>query len=295
MDRNPRKSKAVIIAIIVVLILVLAGYFLLRKTTTTDPVTGETTSSNNKVFSSLFGTSKKKTLTPVEKSEKDGISNVPENTTPSGTGTNTSIDAGIGSSGSFGTNSGFGVNSGFGSTGSFAPTLKPLPTPGGGSFSSNFGTTSGLNGLTFGNGSGSGSTPNTLTGSNPQTGSPDICPIDDPLTYTDDEKAQLEELLRQYYLLASNIKTNDDIALINNDLSGYRSLIDQSNSLTNQCVSEKSNSSYTGPQIVKDNPYYSGGSSNQTYLPSQTSAWIQGNPGTTISDYGDFENIFDIW
>jgi hypothetical protein len=297
MDRHPRKSKALLITFIILVILLVIGYFLLQNTKTVDPVTGETTTSSNKVFSSLFGTAKKKQLVPVENQEKDGVVPSSSNGTQVQPGTNTPIDAGIGSGGSFGAGTGFGVNAGFGTTGSFAPALNPLPSPSG-TFNGNLGFTSGtFGGLSFGNNPISGGGSGTSTpGSTPVlSGSADICPVDDPLTYTDAEKAELEVLLRQYYLLASTIKNNDDIAVLNNELAEYRALINKANDFTNQCVAEKTAPGYTGPQSVLTNPYYSGGSSSSTYLPGEQSPWIQANPGASIADYPDFENIFNIW
>lgn len=59
-----------------------------------------------------------------------------------------------------------------------------------------------------------------------------------PLTFTDDEKARLEELLRKFYLTASTLRTTDDIATIYDEIDQYQNLINQTDNLSKQCYLE---------------------------------------------------------
>lgn len=192
-----------------------------------------------------------------------------------GTGPNTGGGLGAG-----GTGIGLG-GSGFGVT----PGLNPLPTPGtigsgpsGGANPGDSGrppTVDNGPGGVGGGGEGGGLSPTVGSGLG-VTESPVInCP---DLVFTKEEQAKLDDLLRQYYLLAPNLKTEDDIALIQTTLLDNQNTINQAKDLTKQCVDQKASPAYTGPQAVKDNPFFSGGSANP-YLPN----------------FSEFENLFGIW
>lgn len=106
-----------------------------------------------------------------------------------------------------------------------------------------------------------------------------------PLEFTDEEKAELAELLRKFYLLAPTLKTEDDLNLLYNEIDRYKELINQTKELTRQCYLESAskeewlyngteatsfcsrnpklckptdtfNRSYTGPTTRFGNPWF---------------------------------------
>ncbi len=56
-----------------------------------------------------------------------------------------------------------------------------------------------------------------------------------PLTYTDEEQKQLDELLRKFYLIASTLKTDADLTLAYREIEEYRALVSQVKNITKQC------------------------------------------------------------
>lgn len=107
-----------------------------------------------------------------------------------------------------------------------------------------------------------------------------------PLEFTNEEKARLEILLRKFYLISSTLRTSDDIVTIYDEMDRYKDFMSQTDILTKQCYldtndvsgysdfclrnpslcssSDKFNSSYNNPGTIKHgNPWYtktSGGS-----------------------------------
>jgi hypothetical protein len=59
-----------------------------------------------------------------------------------------------------------------------------------------------------------------------------------PLTFTDSEKAELATLLRKFYLIAPNLKTEDDINLIYTEIGSYEEFASQLDGLINQCYDQ---------------------------------------------------------
>jgi hypothetical protein len=277
MERNPKKTKAFIITFIVVMVLLIGGYFLFKNSSQIFGTKNGT--DGGKTFSPLLGSSDPKDLSAVDKdgvpidttSGQGGISDGAGETTSGSTNSSVSTN-GVTSTGAL-ISSGIAVGSGSGisNSGFITPPFKPLPSP------TNAGTvTTSTNTNTPTN------TPTTTgvitpTVTTPTT-NPNTCITDDPLVFTDAEKTELDALLRQYYLIAPNLKLDDDLALVDNDIITNQSLIDQANSLTNQCEIQKSSLGYTGPQTVKDNPYYSN-SSGSFYLP----------------EFSQLEDLFNIW
>jgi hypothetical protein len=199
------------------------------------------------------------------------------------TGTGAGATGGFGAGGSQAGGNGFVTTGGFGIT----PTLNPVPTPGTGTgFTTGTGAGPSTGSFASGNGSGSGtgfgSGPQgggfvTTTGAGPITGDKtNIC--DDSLIFTAAEQTKLDDLLRQYYLLAPSLKTDGDISVLLSSKLRDQSTIDDATALTKQCISQKADPAYTGPQAVKDNPYFKKGSLD-AYLP----------------DFADFEKLFNIW
>ncbi len=280
-DHNPKKSRALIITIVAVVVLVVAAYFIFKNG---NQLFGTKNSENiTKTFSPLLGSSKAKDLNALNNSQT--TNNTSSTSTIGGQNSN-SIAAGNNSSASGSLNSGnlnssgsFGQSGTFGSTGSFAnnnnfnaitPQFNPIPPPGSWGLT-NTGTT-GTGGTVGGGPSG------------PPVPAPaptKICQIDDPLVFTESEKKQLDDLLQQYYLIAPSLKTEDDVTLVDNDIISNQSLIDQATELTTQCLAQKADPGYTGPQTVKDNPYYS-------------------DPNTTpgafyLPNFSDLEQAINIW
>ena len=79
----------------------------------------------------------------------------------------------------------------------------------------------------------------------------------DVLDFTAEQTAEITDLLKRYYLLADKLKTDNDIISANNDADKTKSIINQAQTLTQQCVEQTSSPSYTGPkQLGPGNPYY---------------------------------------
>ena len=260
-EQTPKKSKALIITIISVIVLVIAAYFIFRNGDQILGTKNSTKITNN--FSPLLGTSKKNTV-DVKPTETQ----TPEATTPYVTPANTNQN----------TNTSGNQNAPQATTPTprvITPTLNPLPTP----------ATTGCTDFR-GNTIPCTETNPTVTPTQTQTPiaqtDPNICPADDQLVFTSVEKATLEDLTRQYYLIASRIKTEDDLALLEATTSQNESLISQVDGLTRECQAEKIDPNYNGPDQIKSNPYYQDGVTN-------------GNTLEYITGYGIYERVLNIW
>lgn len=232
MENNPQKSKALIITIIAIVVLVLVAYLLFKNS---DKLFGTKNQSITKLFSPLLGTPKQKAVDTVDKNvdQIDTDQGSPSTDTPSSGGSDINEVVGGDVSGP--------VNKKSGITAPF----NPIPTPGEGISSGNdpiIATTGGVK--------------PTPTPGPTKSEDPKVCPIDEELEYTDAEKDELAELLRQYYLIAPELKTADEVAMINADIQRSQALIDRADTLTLQCKEQKSNIKYEGPKATKNNPYY---------------------------------------
>lgn len=236
MENNPKKSKALIITIIALVVLVVVAYLLFKNS---DKLFGTKNSSISKLFSPLLGTIKQKGIDNVDQTgDQTGMDN--QNT--QGDNTNNTNQNGTDNNTVGGINVGGPINKRSGIT---AP-LTPIPTPG-------EGITSGSEPITGGSNGG----PKILPPPAPTTDeNPKVCPIDEELEYTDAEKDELAELLRQYYLIAPELKTAEEVALINDDVKRNQGLVDKTDTLTLQCQKQKADPNYTGPKATKNNPYY---------------------------------------
>jgi len=274
MENNPKKSKAFIITFIVVLILLIIMYVLFANR---DKLLGTKSASTNQNFTA--GSLSQKIGTVVTTTSSGGTTG-PSNPTssstpPSGTPAQQGPSTGVGSTTEVG---------GTGNT-NYSPIFNPIPTPDNATPPAS--TTATLS---------SGDTKGPIL----QPNQSNSCP-DDPLVFTDTEQAKLKDLLAQYYIIAPGLKSRDDVSSLTNDISQDQSLLDQANRLTAECTSEKANPVYTGPQTIKNNPYYNTqGGNSDSYLPGQTSDWIQSNQSASpstgkIGSYGDFEKILNIW
>lgn len=257
MENNPKKSKALIITIIAIVVLVVVAYLLFKNS---DKLFGTKNQSLTKLFSPLLGTPKQKTVDTVDKTDTETETTDQNNGSNNNAQNNSGSDINEVTGGNVG-----GINKKSGITAPF----NPIPTPGEGITSGNnpiVGTTGGIK--------------PTLT-PEPTKDETKICPIDEELEYTDAEKDELAELLRQYYLIAPELKTADEVALINGDIKRNQALIDQADTLTLQCKDQKRDVKYVGPKATKNNPYYGDFSIKPDfYAPTQ---------------YQDLEYQLNIW
>ena len=295
-ENKPKKSRAFLITLIIMIIILIIGYVVFTHKDQIFGTKSATTSGQN--FTPLSSSGSQKGVSTVNSTQGGGQNT--GNTTTNGNPTaNTNATTGSTTSGSFGngaTNtSGNGAGNGTGlTTGdgftppTTGPLFNPIPAPG-----PNY-TPPDVTLLPDLTNTDQGNQPPTVTPA------PPLCP-DDPLVFTDTEKAELDDLVKQYYLLAPTLKTSDDTLVIQNDINQNQAIIDQANSLTAECQSEKADPAYTGPQAIKSNPYYTNTSPDSpSYLPGQTSDWITNNLNPTnvpdfLKDYADFEKKFNIW
>jgi hypothetical protein len=98
------------------------------------------------------------------------------------------------------------------------------------------------------------------------TTAPNLC-LDienNPLTFTDEEKAQLAALLRRFYLVSSTLRTTDDISTTYNELDQQNNFISQIEDLTSQCYLQVDDTGLmashlsTGDWARHGNPWYNG-------------------------------------
>ena len=116
-----------------------------------------------------------------------------------------------------------------------------------------------------------------------------------PLVFTDSEKARLAELLRKFYLIAPTLKTEDDIYITYREMDNYDNLIETASSLTEQCYSQTDitkNPSYTGPTTRYGNPWFKN-DERGTYAPASLnqSSYCTNKPGqdNKIQRYNDID------
>jgi len=98
---------------------------------------------------------------------------------------------------------------------------------------------------------------------------PTYCKIIDanPLTFTEAENKELEDLLRKFYLIASTLKTENDLTLAYTEVSEYKNFLENTKNLTRDCKEQKADPSYTGPQTTYGNPWFKY-SERGSYLPA---------------------------
>ncbi len=330
MERNPKKSKALIITFIVVLLLLLAGYFALKNS---DKIFGTKSGTVSKIFAPLLGTSKGKNVTDIN--TVDNNNGAGNQNTSGDTDQNQGMGSGI-SSGNGGSNSGNQNGSQTSVTPTIVPPFIPLPpptgTPTGGTTckDANGNTVPCINNPpasitecsdgvdndadqlmdiadpgchTDFNASNNLSYDSSLNDEsrkkdNSQTAIGGMCP-DDPLVFTEDEKAELAVLLRQYYLLAPSLRIEDDVTLLDYDNQTNEELVKQATTLISDCKAQKSRPGYTGPKEVKDNPYYQSAGTSVTSTGSTTTTTSSGTvtciPGYTLINgvaYNQTNSIF---
>jgi hypothetical protein len=317
MDHNPKKSKALWITLIILLLLIIVGYFVFKNS---DKIFGTKSSSIGKMFAPLLGSSKPKDVTNIDTgngSSNTGGDNTSSDNTNNPNGGSTNGNGGSGGNTGGGVIPAVPVNPSAGNGGSVAivPPFNPLPTPENTDCKDKDGNlipcvpdggpvtitqcSDGLDNdadkLMDANDPGCHIDFNDInplsydSTINDESRKKDIsatavggmCP-DDPLVFTEDEKAQLAVLLKQYYLLAPLLRIEDDITLLDYDNETNEELVKQATILINDCKAQKADPSYTGPKEVKNNPYYQN--------PTPNSESLEYLPGYKI-----YEWMFNIW
>ena len=99
--------------------------------------------------------------------------------------------------------------------------------------------------------------------------------------FTPAEKSKLAELLRKFYLIAPNLKTEDDINIAYSEITQYNNFSDHLGVLIKQCYTETSDPSYTGPKTRYENPWYKYNTLRGSYIDSTfdckyVSGWFSG-------------------
>lgn len=78
-----------------------------------------------------------------------------------------------------------------------------------------------------------------------------------PLTFTEAEKARLAVLLRKFYLISSTLRTSEDIATIYNEVDQQENFITQIGDLTKQCYAQIPTTKLAEQKWVRHgNPWY---------------------------------------
>ena len=88
---------------------------------------------------------------------------------------------------------------------------------------------------------------------------PNICLSLEPLEFTEDEKARLDELLRKYYLIAPSLKNEADISLVYAEKTDYQNFYEELINLTTDCESQVEDvreAGYGDKIIQLGNPWY---------------------------------------
>ncbi len=144
------------------------------------------------------------------------------------------------------------------------------------------------------------------------------CDIEDvPLVFTEAEQARLDELTRQFYRLAPQLKTEEDIILEISSNQGYQDIIDNAKTLTAQCWEQTSTPQYLRNSInieqIGENegnkvftkstinkgrterlptPYYNKTSLSHSFYEAY---YVDSATGLPVYSWEDWEKIRNIW
>jgi hypothetical protein len=121
-----------------------------------------------------------------------------------------------------------------------------------------------------------------------------------PLVFTDVEKAQLDELLRKFYLIAPNLRTEDDINIAYSEITQYQNFSDHLKTLINQCKVQTSDPVYIaagGPTTKYGNPWYQYSTNRGSYIKLPTPGTpsgggidvTTGKSSTSVAPEGTFD------
>lgn len=272
MQNNSNKYRAFIITFIVVMVLLIVGYFLLRGmgSSTTK---GETLTQK---FSSLFGISKQKQIdtvvdTGVNKNEP-GVTPINiDNQTPDSTPQKGTVSQQGSDISTPGLNP-FPFN---GSSYVYNPISDQKSQCSDGIDNDGDGAIDGkdagchtdidaTNSSTYDqwlNDENAESGPNIVIDKPVNSGS---CVPNRNIPLTADEQKRMNELLRDFYRLAPNLATAEDITIEKGNAKSYQETIDKASEYTNQCYSERNKNwpSASSAPIVMNKQEYANGSSS---------------------------------
>ena len=192
-----------------------------------NPFTTKGTTTENKSFFSLFSKLKNKGLVVMDDNTKsdDASSTTDNNQIIDDSNSNTNTENNTGGINTEGQNSGYNFN-----RKSSNYKLRPVPTP---DYDPNINKRM----------------PDIITPMVPpvipKTEDVAQCNLDDyKLKFTDAEQAELDRLLREFYRIASSIKTEEDIDAENEARLSYISLANEAKDLTKQCNEQTSSAKY---------------------------------------------------
>jgi hypothetical protein len=126
--------------------------------------------------------------------------------------------------------------------------------------------------------------PKIINGNKCEDPAPNVCKdfIQNPLKFTDKEQARLSVLLRKFYLIAPELKTEDDIVSIYSEVDQYKNLMNEAVSLTNECKVQVKN--------IRDKNLTPAGWNHTNQL--RGNPWYRENYGGTFP-YGGTEAYLD--
>ena len=109
-----------------------------------------------------------------------------------------------------------------------------------------------------------------------------------PLVFTDQEKSELAELLRKFYLLAPSLKSEDDISIIYNEIERYKEFIGQLTILTNQCYDQGFRKDGSANPSWDWTPAWDGdGTFSEAPMHRFSNPWFKGKEKTESERYFD--------
>lgn len=87
---------------------------------------------------------------------------------------------------------------------------------------------------------------------------PNICLLIDqnPITFTEEEKAQLADLTKRFFLVSPSLQSEESISGVYLDILNHSNFVDQLNTLIKECTEQTSSPLYTGPRVKFGNPWY---------------------------------------
>ncbi len=77
-----------------------------------------------------------------------------------------------------------------------------------------------------------------------------------PITFTEEEKAKLADLTKKFFLIAPSLQSEESISSVYLDILDQDNFIGQLDTLIKECYAETSSPSYTGPTAKYGNPWY---------------------------------------
>jgi len=125
-----------------------------------------------------------------------------------------------------------------------------------------------------------------------ETDSEDECDVldDYPLEFTEEEEAELDELLSQFYLISSDLKSENDIDIVYNEIANNTNLVEEAEELIDECYEQTSDSEYEGPTTRYGNPWFNS---------DERGSYLEGETPETYFSFSydsilaDFETLYE--